>query len=91
LIPFILNITKDFDYLFFTSQCYLFKFTSLFPTFPRSDFMSVLHQMTYGNMALIFLSHFHGYKKMKYLQTIGVHRMFLNVTTFSVTNRSISS
>jgi hypothetical protein len=28
---------------------------------------------------------------MKYLQTIGVHRMFLNVPRFSVTNRSISS
>jgi hypothetical protein len=25
------------------------------------------------------------------LQTIGMHRMFLNVATFSVTNRSISS
>jgi hypothetical protein len=29
--------------------------------------------------------------KIKYLQTIGMHRMFLNVATFSVTNRSISS
>jgi hypothetical protein len=29
--------------------------------------------------------------KMKYLQIIGMHRMFLNVATFSVTNRSISS
>jgi hypothetical protein len=29
--------------------------------------------------------------QMKYLQTIGIHRMFLNVVTFSVTNRSISS
>jgi hypothetical protein len=31
---------------------------------------------------------------MKYLQTIGIigmHRMFLNVATFSITNRSISS
>jgi hypothetical protein len=28
---------------------------------------------------------------MKYLQTIGIHRMFLNVATFSVTNRSICS
>jgi hypothetical protein len=28
---------------------------------------------------------------MKYLQTIGMHRMFLNVATFSVTKRSISS
>jgi hypothetical protein len=27
---------------------------------------------------------------MKYLQTIGIHRMFLNVATFSVTNISIS-
>jgi hypothetical protein len=25
--------------------------------------MSVLPQITYGNMALIFLSHFHGYNK----------------------------
>jgi hypothetical protein len=25
------------------------------------------------------------------LQTIGMHRMFLNVATFSVTNRSITS
>jgi hypothetical protein len=52
--------------------------------------MSVLPQITYANMALIFLSHFHT-TKMKYLQTIGIHRMFLNVATFSVTNRSISS
>jgi hypothetical protein len=29
--------------------------------------------------------------KMKYLQIIGIHGMFLNVATFSVTNRSISS
>jgi hypothetical protein len=29
--------------------------------------------------------------KMKYLQATGIHRMFLNVATFSVTNRSISS
>jgi hypothetical protein len=28
---------------------------------------------------------------MKYLQTIGMHRIFLNVATFSVTDRSISS
>jgi hypothetical protein len=27
---------------------------------PRSDFMSILPQITYGNMALIFLSYFHG-------------------------------
>jgi hypothetical protein len=27
--------------------------------------------------------------KMKYLQTIGIHRMFLNVATFSVTNTYI--
>jgi hypothetical protein len=30
-------------------------------------------------------------RKIKYLQTIGMHRMFLNVAIFSVTNRSISS
>jgi hypothetical protein len=28
---------------------------------------------------------------MQYVQTIEMHRMFLNVATFSVTNRSISS
>jgi hypothetical protein len=39
--------------------------------------MSVLSQITYGNL--------------KYLQTIGIHRMFLNIATFSVTNRSIPS
>jgi hypothetical protein len=34
-----------------------------FPAFPNSNFMSVLPQITYDNMALIFLSHFHGYNK----------------------------
>jgi hypothetical protein len=29
--------------------------------------------------------------KLKYLQTIGMHKMFLNIATFSVRNRSISS
>jgi hypothetical protein len=53
--------------------------------------MSVLTQITYGNTALIFLSHFHGYNKNELFATIGIHRMFLNVATFSVTNRSISS
>jgi hypothetical protein len=53
--------------------------------------MFVLSQIVYGNMALIFPSHFHGYKKIKYLQTVGMHRMFLNVATFIVTNRSTSS
>jgi hypothetical protein len=46
-------------------------------------------------MALIFPSHFHGYNKNEifadYWDMIGMHRMFLNVATFSVTNRSISS
>jgi hypothetical protein len=53
--------------------------------------MLVLPQIAYGNTALLFPSHFQGYNKMKYLQTIGKNRMFLNVATFSVTNRSISS
>jgi uncharacterized ion transporter superfamily protein YfcC len=35
--------------------------------------MSVLPQITYGNMALIFLSYLHGYNKQN-LQTIGIHR-----------------
>jgi hypothetical protein len=38
-------------------------FTSLFPVFTRTDFMSVLPQITYGNMALIFLAYFHGDNK----------------------------
>jgi hypothetical protein len=53
--------------------------------------MSVLPQITYGNMALIFLSYFHGYNKneifVDYWDTLNV----LNVATFSVMNRSISS
>jgi hypothetical protein len=38
---------------------------TLFPAFPSSNFtrVSVIPQITYGNMALIFLSHFHGYNK----------------------------
>jgi predicted HAD superfamily hydrolase len=43
--------------------------------------MLVLPQITYDNMALIFLCYLHGYKKMKYLQTIGIHSMILNVAT----------
>jgi hypothetical protein len=57
--------------------------------------MFVLPQIAYGNTALIFPSHFQGYNKNEILlQTIGIigmHRMFLNVATFSITNRSISS
>jgi hypothetical protein len=56
-----------------------------------SDFMFVLPQIAYGNTALIFPSHFQRYNKNEmYLQTIGMHRMFLNVATFGVlgvTNR----
>jgi hypothetical protein len=57
--------------------------------------MFVLPQIVYGNTALIFPSHFQGYNKNEifadYWDHIGMHRMFLNVATFSVTNRSISS
>jgi hypothetical protein len=35
--------------------------------------MSVLPQIAYGNMALIALSYFHGYKKMNFLQIIGIN------------------
>jgi hypothetical protein len=42
-------------------------------------------------MALIFSSHFHGYNKNEIFADYWMHRMFLNVATFSVTNRSISS
>jgi hypothetical protein len=66
-------------------------FSSLFPAFPSNNFMFVLPQIAYGNTTLIFPSHFQGYNKNENLQTIGMHRMFLNVATFSVTNRSISS
>jgi hypothetical protein len=54
--------------------------------------MSVLLQITYGNMALIFLSHFHGYNKNEIFAgywDIGIGRMFLNVATFNATSRSI--
>jgi hypothetical protein len=67
------SIKKDFNYLSFTSQWHnnsesvwlglQLCISPLFPAFPRSDFMSVLPQITYGNMALIFLSYFHGYNK----------------------------
>jgi hypothetical protein len=53
--------------------------------------MFVLPQIVYGNTALIFPLISMDTTKMKYLRTIGMHRMFLNVATFSVTNRSISS
>jgi hypothetical protein len=35
----------------------------LFPAFPTSDFIAVLPQITYGNMAEIFLSYFHEHNK----------------------------
>jgi hypothetical protein len=66
----------------------------LFPAFPTSDFMLVLPRIRYGNMVLIVLSYFHEYKKKEihnYLRIIGINGMFLNVATFSVTKRSISS
>jgi hypothetical protein len=66
-------------------------FTSLFLALPRSNFMSVLPQITYGNIALIAVLYFHGYKKRKYWQIIEINGMFLNVVTFSVTKRSIFS
>jgi hypothetical protein len=49
--------------------------------------MSVLPQITYGNVAFISMDT----TKMKYLQTIGIHRIFLIVAAFSVTNMPISS
>jgi hypothetical protein len=52
--------------------------------------MSILPQITYGNVALIFFSHFHGYNKNEMFAGYWDRRMFLNVATFSVTNRSIS-
>jgi hypothetical protein len=53
--------------------------------------MFVLSQIAYGNIALIFPLISMDTTKMKYLEIIGMRRMFLNVATFSVTNRSISS
>jgi hypothetical protein len=52
----------------------------------------VLPQITYGNMALIFLSYFDGYNKNEiFADYLGYVEIFLNVATFSVTNRFISS
>jgi hypothetical protein len=51
----------------------------------------ILSQITYGNMPLIVLSFFQGYKKKKYLQIIEMNQMYLNAAIFSVTSRSISS
>jgi hypothetical protein len=53
--------------------------------------MSVLSQITYGNHGFDFSLISMDTTKMKYLQTIGIHRMFLNVAKFNVTNRSICS
>jgi hypothetical protein len=62
-------------------------FTSLFPAFPRSDFISVLPQITYGNMALTVLSYFHGYKKKKYIFTDYWNKSnAFSVATFTLTN-----
>jgi hypothetical protein len=58
-------------------------------SFPRSDFMTVLPQITYGNMALIVLSHLHCRKKKKCLHIVGVNRMFLNGATFCITKKFI--
>jgi hypothetical protein len=49
--------------------------------------MSILPQITYGNVALIFFSHFHGYNKNEIFAGYWDRRIFLNVATFSVTNR----
>jgi hypothetical protein len=57
-------------------------------SFPRSDFMTVLPQITYCNMALIVPFHLHCRKK-KYLHIVGVNRMFLNGDTFCITKKFI--
>jgi hypothetical protein len=97
-MSFTLNIKKYFDYLFFTSQWHnnserlcssLQLFTSLFPAVSRSDFMALLPQITYGNIALIVLSYSHAYKKKGILFC-----RLLDKNVFkcchSVTKRSIS-
>jgi hypothetical protein len=53
--------------------------------------MFVLPQIAYGNTGLIFPPHFQEYNKNEIFADYWMHRMFLNVPTFSVTNRSISS
>jgi hypothetical protein len=68
-----------------TDQSGLQLVISLFPALTRSDFMSILPQITYGNITLVVLSYFHDTKKIE------INGMFLNVATFSVTKRSISS
>jgi hypothetical protein len=51
--------------------------------------MSILPQITYGKhgFEFFFLISMNT-TKMKYLQTIEIQRMFLNVAKFSATNRS---
>jgi hypothetical protein len=44
-------------------------------------FLFVLPQIAYGNMALIFPSHFLDTTTIKYLQTVEMH---INVATFSI-------
>jgi hypothetical protein len=59
-------------------------FTSLFPAFPRSDFMSVLPQITYGNVTLIFLSYFHGYNKNEILNIYSVTNNYVLFRTWNL-------
>jgi hypothetical protein len=55
LMSFILNIKKDFDFIFIFLLVDLCNIILLFTACPRSDFMSVLPQRTYGNIAFIAL------------------------------------
>jgi hypothetical protein len=50
-------------------------FSLLFSGFPRSDFMSVLPQITYGNMALIAFFIYVDTKKKKQLQIIEINEI----------------
>jgi hypothetical protein len=60
LISFILNIKKDFDYYARGITIMIRSAITFFINFriPRGNFMFILPQITYGNMA-----HFYGYNK----------------------------
>jgi hypothetical protein len=55
----------------------IFSFSYLLTYLP--SFRSVLPQITYGNMALIFLSYFHGYNKNEIFEDHWDHWDTLNV------------
>jgi hypothetical protein len=76
LISFILNIKKDFDYIFvlvLASGITILNDCDQLIIIFFAVSMSILSQITYDNMALIFLSYFHGYNKNEIFCTLLGH------------------